>query len=227
MLMVACYGLGRHLSRGLLTVPSLEGALVAWLALFLTCTYLQVSQLSRERTTLIHEEADSIAQVYRIMQTLPRGQRAQMRLLLISYLDAKLRGSLSAAQQGQEIRGFQHQLYSLSCDLTEQKALTPIQGQTLGQALNAMISLHYRCDYAQRDRLPGPVVALLLIHCAGVSLVLGLGSRHAVLTGVCLVMMVFSLFVIFDLDDGNAGFMRVDRSNLKDLVNILHQQEEL
>ena len=227
--MVASYAVGRQLSRSSLTVPSLEGALLAWLALFLACTYYQVSLVSRERTTLVHQEADSIAQVYRILQTLPRAQRTQMRLLLISYLDAKLRNSSPQTKenQAQEVIGLQSQLYSLSCQLTEQKALTATQGQTLGQALNGMISLHYRCDYALEEHLAWPVMAMLLIQCAGVSLLLGLGSRNGVVTGVCLVMMISSLFVILDLDNGNTGFMRIDKSNLRDLVNILHQQEQL
>ena len=225
------YGLGRRLSRGFLTVPSLEAAMLIWPALFLACTYYQVGLASLERTTLIHEEADSIAQVYRILQTLPQAQRAQMRLLLVSYLDAKLRPpTMTAADKDtlkQELMGLQTQLYTLSCQLTEQKALTASQGQTLSQALNGMISLHYRCTYAQDEHLPGPVVGLLMILCALVSLLLGLGDRNKILTGVCTLAMLAAFAVVLDMDNGDSGFIRVDKSNLRDLRNILHQQEQL
>lgn len=220
--LVLTHLLGRQLSRRILGVPSLETVVLIWTGLFLALTLQQVSQTYRQRLDMVHQEADSIAQIYRNLQSLPQSERTQMRLLLIAYLDAKLGQGIS-----QEIVGLQEQQFKLCCELIARRVVSEPQGLALRAALDRMISLHYRSSYAIDEHLPAPLMALLICLCLVSSMLLGLGGRHPLLVGSLLALMLLGMATIVDLDDAGRGWVRVDRANLRDLVNIMHQQEQL
>lgn len=220
--LLLAYLVGTRLSRQILGVPSLETVLLVWVGLFLGLTLQQVSQSYRHRIELVHEEADSIAQVYRGLQSLPVSERAQMRLLLIAYLDVKLaQGNL------QEVIGLQEQQFNLCCEMMSRHVVSEAQGISLRDAINHMISLHYRCAYAIDEHLPGPVIALLLIQCLAAALLLGMGGRPLLLSLVTIGLMLCAVATVADLDNARLGWVRVDSSNLRDLVKVMHKQEQL
>ncbi|MBN9416679.1 hypothetical protein ABS71_00110 [bacterium SCN 62-11] len=220
--LLLAYLAGMRLSRTILGVPSLETVLLIWVGLFLGLTLQQANQVYHQRIELVHEEADSIAHVYRVLESLPQSQRQQMRLLLIAYLDAKL----GQARAG-DISGLQDQLYKLCGELMTNHVISEAQGIALREAINHMISLHFRCFYALNEHLPLPMALLLLAQCLAASLALGLGARHPVLSLSVIGLMLAGLVTVAELDDAHHGLVRVDSSNLRDLVNVLHQQEQL
>lgn len=220
--LIVAHLVGRQLSRRILGVASLETVVLVWTGLFLALTVQQVSQVYFQRVDMVHQEADSIAQIYRNLQSLPQSQRTQMRLLLIAYLDAKLGQSKSL-----EIVGLQEQQFKLCCELIATRVVSEPQGLALRASLDRMISLHYRSTYAIDEHLPPPMMVLLISLGVLSSLVLGLGGRHPLLVGSLLGLIMLAMATIVDLDDSGRGWVRVDRANLRDLVNIMHQQEQL
>ncbi|MBX3167237.1 MAG: hypothetical protein KF760_07485 [Candidatus Eremiobacteraeota bacterium] len=220
--LLLAYAGGLRLARRMLGVPSLETVLLVWVGLFLSLSLQQASQVYRQRIDLVHEEADSIANVYRVLESLPPAQRTQMRLLVIAYLDAKL-GQAPAG----DITGLQDQQFKLCCELAANHVISEPQGLALRASIDRMISLHYRCFYVLEEHLPTPLVALLLAQCLAASLLLGLGGRHPLLGLTLIALMVGALATLADVDDASHGWVRVDRSNLRDLVNSMHQQEQL
>ncbi|MFN8610365.1 MAG: hypothetical protein U0931_22700 [Vulcanimicrobiota bacterium] len=213
---------GRRLSRQMLGIPNLEGVLLVWAGLFLALSLQQAVQTFRLRVDLVHQEADSIAHVYRILSSLPQSQRTQMRLLLIAYLDAKLGDG-----KPQEVIGLQDQQFKLCCELLAGKTISEAQGLALRESIDRMISLHYRSTYALDEHLPGPLLALLISLCLAGSLLLGLGGRHPALAFTFILLMLMMMSALVDLDDAARGWVRVDRANLRDLVTVLHQLEQL
>lgn len=220
--LLLAYAGGLRLSRRLLGVPSLEAVLLVWVGLFLGLTLQQSCFVYRQRIDLVHQEADSIARVYRVLESLPQSQRAQMRLLLIAYLDAKL----SQARLG-DIVGLQEQQFKLCCQLSASQVISEAQGLSLRESMDRMISLHYRSSYAIEEHLPPSLVVLILAQCLAAALLLGLGGRHPLLSLTLIALMMGALATLADLDDASRGWVRVDRSNLRDLVNVMHQQEQL
>lgn len=220
--LLLAYAGGLRLSRRILGVPSLETVLLVWVGLFLSLSLQQAGQVYRHRIDLVHEEADSIANVYRLLESLPPAQRTQMRLLVIAYLDAKL----SQAPPG-DITGLQDQQFKLCCELSANHVISEAQGVALRNSIDRMISLHYRCFYVLEEHLPTPFVVLLLAQCLAASLLLGLGGRHPLLGLTVIALMAGAMATLADLDDSSHGWVRVDRSNLRDLVNSMHQQEQL
>ena len=220
--LLLAYLTGLRLSRQILGVPSLETVLLVWVGLFLGLTLQQVSQTYRQRIELVHEEADSIAHVYRVLQSLPQSERAQMRLLLIAYLDVKL-----AQGNIQEVVGLQEQQFKLCDEMMLRHVVSEAHGISLRDAIDHMISMHYRCAYAIDEHLPAPVMALLLIQCLAASLLLGMGGRHAILSVIPIGLMLCAVATGADLDNARLGWVRVDSSNLRDLVKDMHKQEQL
>lgn len=220
--LLLAYAGGLQLSRKILGVPTLETVLLVWVGLFLGLSLQQSNQVYRQRLDLVHQESDSIAHVYRVLQSIPQAQRTQMRLLLIAYLDAKL-GDTKAS----DISGLQDQQYKLCCELSANKVISEAQGLALKESIDRMISLHYRSFYALKEHLPTPLVYLLLLQCLASALLLGIGGRHPLLSFVLVGLMVGALATLADLDDASHGWVRVDSSNLRDLVQNMHQQEQL
>lgn len=240
VLLVVSHEVGLRLARRQLQASAsqlrpVEAALVVWLGMLLVLTLHHATVGFSDKNVLVHEEADSIAGVYRRLETLPPTHRAQMQSLLMAYLDAKLRKINSSSTQEQEsseqeAMGVHAQLYTLAGDLATKRLLSEAQGLALEQVVNRMISLHFRSDYALRERMPTLVLVVLGLQCCGVALLLGYAngsgaSRNHVLPPVFLLLVLGCCVLVLDLDDARGGVMRVDTSNFRDLNRIMHQLE--
>jgi hypothetical protein len=222
--------LGRRRQGGV--APHLMAALVVWLGLLQASCLFQALQKQQQQTDAIHQESDAIAHVYRLLETLPKANRTQMRLLLIAYLEAKLNSkSTSVGKVQEEILGLQSQLFLLGTNLTAQKVLNETRGSQLELLLNQMISLHYRSEYTLAEGLPGWVLSWIL----GLSLMttfsLGLSSpregRNWGQSLLAVALISSSLVVLLDANRPMSGAILVDTTNYRDLVDILHHQEQL
>jgi hypothetical protein len=240
VVLVVCHEAGLRLARRQLQASSsqvrpMEAALVIWMGMLLVLTLHHATVAFNDKNVLVHEEADSIAGVYRRLETLPPTHRAQMQSLLMAYLDAKLRKIHSASAQEQEsseqeAMGVHAQLYSLTGDLSTKHLLSEAQGLALEQVVNRMISLHFRSDYALRERMPALVLLVLAAQCCGIALLLGYAngsgsSRNSVLPVVYGLLVLSCSLLILDLDDARGGWLRVDTANWRDLSRIMHQLE--
>lgn len=238
--LVVCHEVGIRLARRQLQASAsqlrpIEAALVGWLALLAVVTLHQATQAFSEKNVLVHEEADSIAGVYRRVGTLPTTHRAQMQSLLMAYLDAKLRKLKSTSfkereSSEQEAMGVHDQLYNLSTDLANKHLMSEAQGIALEQVVNRMISLHFRSDYALRERMPTAVLLVLALQCCGVAVLIGYANgsgaaRNVVMPVVFLLLLGGCAFLVLELDDASGGVLQVDTSNFRDLNIIMHQLE--
>ena len=233
LLLVLAYTLGSHLRRTS-SGPAPErwwvSALVVWSGFALCVSWLNVSRIHQQRQSWLHDECDSIAHVYRLLQTLPRNERAQMRLLLLSYLDANLRnrdagGAAPGAEE--ESLAIHSQLYALTTRLVKAKTIGDFQGAILTQALSRMISVHHRTSYALHERLSGVELGyVLFLSLLGAGLV---GYARVPRAGwlSLLVIIGASLSLVLDLNNPWSGWIRVDRKNLQELSTLLHQKEKL
>lgn len=230
-MVLGSFGLGIHWARHRTpasTGPA-EAALLGWLALLLSLTLWQSQRNFWDRTTLVHQEADEIAKVYRILDTIPQANRTQMRLILISYLEAKLHRQERQTSE-EEIQGLQNQLYVLAGELSQKKVINESQAIAMEAAVSHMMSAHYRSSYALSERLAGIVTWTLVLQCLAVGFLLGSSSSPERRMPILLVFSILAsstLALALDLDGSTGGWIRVDVSNLRDLVNALHSQEHL
>ena len=213
----------------------LQAGLLIWIGMFATLLLHHGVSGLREKTLLVHEECDSVAQVFRRLETLPPTHRAQMRLLLSSYLEAKLRkfsagDEAEAKTSDQEILGVHAQIYTLTIDLANRKLLSEAQGLAMEAAINRMISLHFRTDYALREHLPAALLLVLALQllagAAAVGYCNGFGPQRRSWEGAFFLILTLSLtFALWEVDDAAHGLVQADISNWRDLVALMHQRE--
>lgn len=204
---------------------------LVWLGLLVAVSLWQVQWKFRERLVRVHEESDAIANLYRSLEGLPNSQRTQMRLLLITYLDAKLRllkplspEDLKHCQE--ETVGLQHQFVHLIHNMRKQKLVSDAEGIALAEQVSHVISSHFRTRYASGEGFPSALWALLMLQ-AGVVLFLVGRERRGWEAGAAAVLVITTLWCVADYDGATRGLIRLDTSNLKDLVEILHNREQM
>ena len=227
VLLLLGYGLGRILEtrRKAALPPWLVSATLVWLAFSLSVSLLNAGQLHQQRQSWLHEECDSIAHVYRLLQTLPRNERAQMRLLLLAYLDANLRNG----QAEEEATSTHSQLYALTTRMVKSKIIGDYQGSLLTQSLSRMISVHHRTDFALRQQTPAAEWLALTIECFLVAALVGYATprRERFVPLVLVLLTLTGVSLLLDCNRPWDGLVQVDRKNLQDLSTILHQKEKL
>lgn len=208
---------------------------MVWIALLTTLFLHHGMEELRNKSMLVHEECDSVAQVYRRLEILPPTHKAQMRLLLSSYLEAKLR-KFAARKPGdrksseQELMGVHAQLYALTVDLVNRKLMSENQGLAMEAAMNRMISLHFRTDYALNEQFPVALLLALAAQAVIVSVLVGYTSgsasqRRLLLPVSFLLLTLLSAYMLWELNDATSGLVQADISNWRDLVEIMHQRE--
>lgn len=204
--------------------------LLVWLAAFLTLTLHQAQSKFREQTTLIRQESDAVADLFRKLQTLPDANRSQLCSLLISYVDTKLgsNGQFSTkdTKSLQESQGIQRQFVVLIGELIRQKVLTETQSNRLQESVSQVIALHFHRAYAAEERMPGLALAALVLQSGMLAFLMG--AQRNWLTGATFLILVTSMaLLILDYERPHSGLIQLDTSNLRDVSNIMHHEEQL
>jgi len=209
--------------------PILAGLLV-WLAMFMAVMLHQAQSRFSEQTTLVRLESDAVANLFRKLQPLPDAHRSQMRSLLISYVDTKIKNngqfSTKDTQSIQEAQGIQRQLVFLSGDLIKQKVLSELQNIGLQEAIDQVTALHFHRAYAAEERLPGMVLAALFLQSGILAFVVG-AQRNGQLGAAFLILVTSTTLLILDYERPHSGLIQLDTSNLRDVSNIMHHEEQL
>lgn len=234
LLLGLAYRLGSRADRPL--EARWAGAALISSGLALAVALLLACQLHQARLDYVHEECDSIGHAYRVLQVLPRNERAQMRLLLVSYTDARLRkvpGSSPqvARQAEEEALGLHSQMFALATRMMRDRTIDPYRGSQIVQALSRMISGHHRLAYALEERLSTPLMAFVCLQCLLAAVLLG-GVAGPAPRGrlLCLGLTAalwLNLALILDYDDPNGQFIQVDARNIQELAQALHAKERL
>ncbi|MBT9583460.1 hypothetical protein IV102_08920 [bacterium] len=201
----------------------IESAIIGLLSLLLGFTFNQAGQSYRERLLLVHEESDTVSQAYRVSELLPKAERKALRALLVEYLEAK-----SGDLGDREAVGLHGRIFAHVLDIHHQGLVSEQVGLALLQSVNRMISLHFRGVYSRQERVPIAVMALLVMGSWSISVMVGFASgvnerRSWVIPLVFFFLITCTLATIRDLDDPYGGWIRVDFSNLQDLLQILQR----
>ena len=235
LLGLACFG-GARLGRFGLE-PRMAGGALIWAGLSLAAALYVAVGLHQSRIEYIHDECDSIGHVYRVLQVLPRNERAQMRLLLVSYTDTRLRkvseaAASDGAQAEEEAMGLYSQMFALATRMIKSKTVDAYLGSQITQGLSRMISSHHRLGYALEERVAAPLLAFSALMCLLSAGLLGAlaatahpGQRWV---GWALVAALWiNMALILDYNDPTGQIIRVDTRNFLELSQALHAKERL
>jgi len=201
----------------------IESAIIGLLSLLLGFTFNQAGMSYRERLSLVHEESDCIAHVYRLSEFLPKEDRRELRHQMIQYLEAKTHGL--SEEEAVRLHG---KIYAFAMGHHHRKTMSETESLAFLQAINRMIQLHFRGSYSRNERVPIVVIGLLVIGSWSIGLMVGFACgvnerRSWVVPVVFFLLITGTIATIRDLDDPYGGWIRVDFSNLKDLLRILQR----
>lgn len=222
------YRLGRIMQRrtpdhdepGVGTMVGATLALLGFLLAFVSSTALGISNTRRH---LVIDEANAIGTAYLRAGALPGDAPAGARDLLAEYVDVRLLAR-DATQRAEAISRSE-QIHSdlwLQAEALAKEYPTPIVSLYLA-ALNSVIDLHTeRINSELVVRLPAAIVYGLyvigLLTMALIGLQAGYRERHNVVVLLVLVLVMAAVFyLIFDLERGQTGFIRVPQQALLDL----------
>ena len=195
-------------------------ALLGFLLAFVSSTALNISTTRRD---LVTDEAGAIGSAYLYAGVLPGDRAGSVRDLLAEYVDLRLL-ALEKAQRAHAIsrsEEIQSELW-LQAETLAQENPTPMVSGYLA-ALNRVIDLHgERIDAELIVRLPDGVIYGLyfvgLLAMAMIGLQAGYRERHNMLVLFALVLIMAVVYgMIFDLERGHSGIIRVSQQPLLDL----------
>ncbi len=221
--------------RGAVMAPDLstiQTAMLALLGLLLAFTYSFVASRRDARKDALVEEANALGTAYLRTQLMPHGVGDQLRDLVRDYArtrlvtitsEEELRAALDRSQRVMD------KLWPTAVKLVEDRPPTPLDS-LLFQSLNEVLDVHTRRLAAAHDRLPGIILAMLVV-IAVMSLSMtgfsgGLAGQRASLFTIALAVMVAAVtLVIIDLDRSTSGFVRVSRQPLIDVLESMDKAD--
>jgi hypothetical protein len=180
----------------------------------------------RERTTLVHQLADVVAQAFRRSAFFPdldrRWFRTQLTAVLVSELSDMHPGDNALSDP---VETHIHTIFDALTMYTAKMELSEkieARREPMLQILSQLVSFHYRLRYALRERLPQPIWVLLFTNFVVGSLLVGFSNRAPnrrewVNWTAYLLLGIGLLFVMSDLDDPLNGFLQTPFDNLREL----------
>ncbi len=209
-------------------VGAIQGAILGLLGLLLGFSFSGAASRFLEKQDLILQEANAIGTVYLRADLLDEPYASQIRSTLADYVRHRLDASkrLGASSDAQplaalesDVAKFHAQLWAAARDGVRAK---PATTAVVLDAVNLVIDLHTTRVTAGQKRLPGFVLALLvlcsMLGMAAIGYGCGLaGRRDLPMTLSLVILFAAALWTTIDLDYPRAGLIRLSDAPLEKL----------
>lgn len=211
-------------------VGAIVGAMLGLLAFLLAFTFGTASDRRSARKELLLSEVNSIGTTWLRTDLIPEPHRSASRALLRQYIDFHLDAVehpdrlLADIRQATEL---QQQLWAHAAALAEADLKNVAIVSLYVDSLNETIDLQTSRFTVSSYRIPAVVwitfAVLMVLSSLAVGYNFGQHSAtpHLLVTALLAVSLATVLFLIFDLDRGNAGWLKVDQGPLYDLRDQL------
>ena len=216
--------------RGRIWKPSgIENALITIFGLLLSFTLLSSNNTLKERTVLIHQSSDAVAELYRESELLPAAGPAIVRGLLLRFLALELAEHrpkpLPDPAHARKIAVLDRQAWQQL-----RAAVRPEEVRRLLPALHKLSAATSRLHYSYQEGTPYSIIGLLLISSWAIGVLVGFSNsaqetRHYLVPVLFMVISVLTVQAIRDLDNPELGFIRPNYGNLQDLQRLIVQDQ--
>jgi len=216
--------------RGRIWKPSgIENALITIFGLLLSFTLLSSNNSLKERTVLIHQSSDAVAELYRESELLPAAGPAIVRGLLLRFLALELAEHrpkpLPDPAHTHKIAVLYRQAWQQLRD-----SVRPEEVRRLLPAFHRLSAATSRLHYSYQEGTPDSIIALLLISSCAIGVLVGFSNsaqetRHYFVPILFVIISVLTVQTIRDLDNPELGFIRPNYSNLQDLQRLIAQDQ--
>ena len=220
----------KYRRRGKIWKPSgIENALITIFGLLLSFTLLSSNNTLKERTVLIHQSSDAVAELYRESELLPAAGPAIVRSLLLRFLALELAEHrpkpLPDPAHARKIAVLDRQAWQQL-----RAAVRPEEVRRLLPALHKLSAATSRLHYSYQEGTPYSIIGLLLISSWAIGVLVGFSNsaqetRHYLVPVLFVVISVLTVQAIRDLDNPELGFIRPNYGNLQDLQRLIAQDQ--
>ena len=220
----------KYRRRGRIWKPSgIENALITIFGLLLSFTLLSSNNTLKERTVLIHQSSDAVAELYRESELLPAAGPAIVRGLLLRFLALELAEHrpkpLPDPAHARKIAVLDRQAWQQL-----RAAVRPEDVRRLLPALHKLSAATSRLHYSYQEGTPYSIIGLLLISSWAIGVLVGFSNsaqetRHYLVPALFVVISVLTVQAIRDLDNPELGFIRPNYGNLQDLQRLITQDQ--
>jgi hypothetical protein len=207
-------------------IGPIVGAMLGLLAFMLAFAFGMAADRRTARKDLLLAEVNSIGTTWLRTDLIPEPHRSASRELLRKYVDLRLEAAEHPERMPDVLKtaaDIQRQLWTHAAALAEADLRNPDIASLYVDALNLTIDLQTSRVIVGRIRIPGVVWVtfgvLLALSSLAVGYNFGLQSTksHWLVTGMLSISFATVMFLIFDLDRGNQGWLRVDQEPMYQL----------
>lgn len=205
----------------------LKTSVFGLVALLLGFSFSMTSGKHDQRRKIVLDEANAIGTCYLRAGLLADAERDQIRSVLRRYVDARLERfengldanirQRTSAEMDQLLEKLWNQV-----ELANKSSREAVRTSQIVAAANDVIDLSSTREWAVRNHIPLPVLALLATCVVVSSILIGHssgqnGRRYMGLWAALNVLLVLVLFVVLDFDRPRRGFIQVDHAPLIEL----------
>jgi hypothetical protein len=220
----------RGATKTMSEISAVEGGILALLGLMLGFTMSMAVTRFEARKQLLLDESNAIGTSYRRAQLLPAAESANVRSLLLQYVNVRLQYG-NAGDDSDRIKATLEQAHRLQDEIWiravsyAQEDPNPAKAGLLLQSLNQVIDLEASRWMAFQDHVPITVICvnfvLALLAALFVGFTYGLEGRRQILATCVLTLAVTTaLVVIIDLDSPRNGLIR---NGQQPMIDLQHQ----
>lgn len=200
------------------------------LALLMAFAFSLALDRFEERRELVVHEANAIGTLHTRLALLPPGDAGVLEQTLARYAATRAAAGRSEdARRSGQLFGDAETLHDeFGAQLFEVLARLPADARAtlLAPAFDAIGDIATERRAARAARLPGGVLALLMLYCVVGAAMLGYtlagsGGRHRLASGIFFALLAFAFVTILDLDRPRGGAIKVPQYELERIARQL------
>jgi hypothetical protein len=193
----------------------IDGPVISFFALLISFTLASVGGSMKDRLSLIHQQSDGLANLYRETLTQPDSTRTEIKRFLIEHINIQVENrKLNEQVNDRMLVEIGENNARFLAEMKRQGKLSAIL-----PPFQAMTSTTYKLIYSYDERMPRVVMVLLLFSSLLIGALIGFlnGSnqdRHYLAPLIYVVLVVLTIQAIRDLDNPSVGTVQPSYENL-------------
>lgn len=206
----------------------LEGNLIGVYGLLLSFGFYSSGEVNRANASLVHDQSEVLAMLYREGELLPAGDRATVTAAVRGLLELKVRIARAGDEERAALELECGRAYDGLWAVLRERAgsgASSVDYRPTLDLLQRAIALEYRQRFSETERMPGAFLVLLFAGGLLIGYLIGFtssGAGHGKLVPIIFVVLAgCTLIAIVDLNDPWHGFLRPSHANYEQLLGAI------
>lgn len=209
-----------------------ETSIIGFFALLLSFTLLSAGNAIKERTNLIHQQSDGLAQLYRNAYFLPDTLQLRAKKYLLTHIELILSFQQEKKSNKDSVElqiNYNNEAFIHFLSILKKSDTNKVDVTALLPSFNLLAATSFRILYSYEERTPLLIIVLIIISSLLIAFLIGFMNgfyekKHYLVPLIYIILVALTVQAIRDMDNPYHGSIKPSYQNIKNIKSMIENK---